>query len=191
MSMVGFKSGNHPQQVDARGADDDIDDRATPPEVFEPLNLIHGFTLDVAASAINKKCSQYFTKEVCGLKQPWAGATVWCNPPFSNIPGFIEKAMLEVLFRDCPKVVMLLPANRMEQKWWQKYVEPFRDYDNAIIRSEFLSGRTRFIFPDGKEPGENRPPFGCVILTIQLPRTRVFSTSERIPQGELFEVAAT
>lgn len=187
MSLVGFSAKNHHQQVDARGALDDIDDRATPPEVFDPLNSIFGFTLDVAASEKNAKCKTFFNKDTDGLKQPWGGAIVWCNPPFSNIPGFMEKALHEVIFGGCRRVIMLLPANRCEQPWWQKLVEPFRDYAGSIIKSEFVSGRTRFIFPEGQEPSENRPPFGCVILKIEIPKApSALSLAAADTQGELF-----
>lgn len=50
--FAGFRSSNHPQQVNKCGALDDIDDRRTLPEVFNPLNDKYGpFTLDVAANA--------------------------------------------------------------------------------------------------------------------------------------------
>jgi len=188
MSLTRFKARNHPQQVAEGGPDDDIDDRATPPEVFAPLNAIHGFTLDAAASAVNAKCPIHFTKEVDGLKQPWGGAIVWCNPPFSNCGGFVQKALYEVLIGGCQKVVMLLPANRCEQEWWQRYIEPFRDYENSIIKTEFLSGRTRFLSLREQEPADNRPPFGCVILTIERPRRQRSLPPDFAEnnQGELF-----
>ena len=37
MSLVGYKSKNHPQQVGKRGARPEVDDRATTPEIFDPL----------------------------------------------------------------------------------------------------------------------------------------------------------
>jgi len=45
MSVVGYKARNHPQQVAGRGARPDVDDRATPPEVFGPLQERFGFTI--------------------------------------------------------------------------------------------------------------------------------------------------
>jgi hypothetical protein len=89
---------------------------------------------------------------------------VWCNPPYSNIRPWVEKAWAEWLHGDVPLVVMLLPANRTEQGWWQDLVEPWRDRDGAPS-VEFLRGRTRFIAPgaDGIGPNE-RPPFGCCLL---------------------------
>lgn len=193
MSFAGFKSKNHPQQVKINGPDDFTDDRGTPDELFLPLHRRHGFTLDAAASASNTKCAKYYTRETDGIKQPWGGEVVWCNPPFSAIPSFIEKAITEVIFRGCKKVVMLLPANRCEQYWWQSLVEPNRDRPGSFISTEFVPGRPRFKWPEG-HPGPrtgDRPPFGCVIITIESPGAglRVFSCNRDDSQGRLFSEA--
>lgn len=61
-------------------------------------------------------------------------------------------------------IVMLLPANRTEQGWWQEYIERFRDRPNSRLKVEFLPGRIRFIKPGKTVVGPNeRPPFGCVL----------------------------
>ena len=163
MSLVGFKAQNHPQQTGRRGPNPAVDDRGTDPALFAKLNERFQFTLDVAASAENAKCDRYFTIADDGLRQSWAGETVWCNPPFSNIEPWVEKAWNEY-FGDIV-IVMLLPANRTEQGWWQEWVEPHRDGTNGGVRVEFLPGRPRFVAPgaDGIGPNE-RPPFGCCLL---------------------------
>ena len=62
-------------------------------------------------------------------------------------------------------IVMLLPANRTEQKWWQTQVEPFRDRAGSGLRVEFLPGRMRFIKAGKLDVGPNeRPPFGVCLL---------------------------
>lgn len=127
MSFLKFKAKNHPQQVAARGADDGVDERITSPCVFDPINAIHKFTLDAAANAANSRCSKFFTLADDGLSRSWAGERVWCNPPFSNLGSWVAKAISEVEIGGCEVVVMLLPANRCEQKWWQDNIEPRRD----------------------------------------------------------------
>ena len=167
MSVVGYKARNHPQQVDARGARPDVDDRATPPEVFGRLNERFGFTADAAASAANAKCARYWTAEDDGLEQPWAGERVWCNPPYSfpNLPAFVAKAWQEWKAAGPSLIVMLVPANRTEQQWWQEYVEPYRDLPGSDLRVEFLPGRMRFLAPGQTGVGpDERPPFGCCLL---------------------------
>lgn len=168
MSLVAFSARNHPQQA----VRDAVDDRRTPADVFNPLDAAHRFTLDVAASAKNAKCERYFTRDTDGLLRSWKGERVWCNPPFSRLEPWVAKAWGEM--RDgCELVVMLLPANRCEQKFWQAWVEPFRDrdpVDGIVLRSRFLSGRPRFTAPDAPIPHKgDRPPFGCVLLTWSRP----------------------
>lgn len=160
MSLVGFKGQNHPQQTGKRGARPEVDCRATTPEVFAPLNERFRFTLDAAALPVNAKLDRYFTPEQNGLEQSWAGERVWCNPPYSSIEPWVEKAWRS----GAELVVMLLPANRTEQGWWQRLIEPRRDREGGV-RVEFLPGRMRFIAHgnDRVFPNE-RPPFGVCLL---------------------------
>lgn len=163
MSLVGFKASNHPQQTERAGAAVDVDDRATTAEVFAPLNDRYRFTVDVAAAAHNTKCDRYYDRTADGLAQSWAGERVWCNPPYSSIRPWVEKAWAEHVHAEL--VVMLLPANRTEQAWWQELVEPYRDSAGSPLRVEFLSGRLRFLAPGQRSIGpDERPPFGCCLL---------------------------
>lgn len=164
MSLSGFKAKNHPQQVAKGGAAVDVDDRATHPLYFADFEEQWGpFTLDVAAAAHNTKCERYFDRETDGLSQSWAGETVWCNPPYSEIGPWVRKAWAEHQGTDC--IAMLLPANRTEQSWWQLMVEPFRDRCDTTLTTQFLPGRMRFLRPGQTAVGPNeRPPFGCVLL---------------------------
>lgn len=161
MALVGFGAQNHPQQTAARGARSSVDDRATTPEVFGPLDARFGFTVDVAASAHNTKCARFFSIEDDGLAQSWENERVWCNPPFSDIRPWIAKAWRST----SPVIVMMLPANRTEQGWWQDLVEPYRDRPGSPLTVEFIRGRLRFIAPGADRVGANeRPPFGCCVL---------------------------
>lgn len=161
MSIVGFAAKNHPQQVGARGALSSGDDRGTPDEVFGPLHERFRFTIDVAASASNAKLPRFYDIEADGLSKSWAGERVWCNPPYSNLRPWVEKASTE----PAEVAALLLPANRCEQPWWQDLIEPFRDRSGSIVRTEFFRGRTRFIAPDKDGIGPNeRPPFGVVLV---------------------------
>ena len=160
MSLVGFKARNHAQQVLVRVQRSDVDDRALPPDDFATLDARFAFTIDVAASAENAKCERFFTPQEDGLEQDWTGERVYCNPPYSLIAPWIEKAHTA----GADLVVMLLPASRTEQAWWQDLVEPFRDRPGGV-RTEFLRGRLRFLKPGQVRIAPNeRPPFGCVLL---------------------------
>jgi phage N-6-adenine-methyltransferase len=174
VSLKGFRSRNHPQQTAQRGASlfpeladltDEGDDRGTDPALFAALNERFGFTLDVAASHENAKCARYYTRDDDGLARPWGRERVWCNPPYSQIRPWIQKAWNERYMMLVPElVVMLLPANRTEQSWWQELVEPHRDRGGPL-RVEFLPGRPRFVQRPGLTAAKgDRPPFGCCLL---------------------------
>lgn len=163
MSLVGFQGRNHPQQQTLLGPRDEIDDRATTLEVFRPLHERFGFTVDVAAAAHNTKCERYYNRLQDGLRQSWAGERVWCNPPYSNIAPWVAKANAET----AALVVILLPANRTEQRWWQDHIEPHRDRGGRLS-VEFLPGRLRFLRRGATEIKPNeRPPFGCCLAIWQ------------------------
>jgi phage N-6-adenine-methyltransferase len=170
MMLAGFKSSNHPQQTRRRGARDDVDDRGTDQAFFDALSeRFGGFTLDVAAAPHNAKCAAYYTRDDDGLVQPWHGK-VWCNPPYSDIRAWVTRAWeawerMPGAATQPTLIVMLLPANRVEQAWWQDLVEPYRDRPDSPLRVEFLRGRMRFDRP-GWTPGPkgDRPPFGCCLL---------------------------
>jgi len=140
-----------------------VDGRATHPAEFAALDARFHFTLDVAAAAHNAKCARFLTLEDDGLAQDWASEMVWCNPPYSNIGAWVVKAWDE--FLTSRGIVILAPANRTEQGWWQDYIEPYRDQPDSPLRVEFLRGRMRFIQAGRTEVGPNeRPPFGSCLL---------------------------
>ena len=166
MSFSGYRAKNHPQQQKLRGADAGVDDRRTPDDFWCRLNEVHNFTLDVAATADNSKTDRWCED---GLEESWEGETVWCNPPYSDIRPWVEKAHAEIA-DGCLRVVMLLPANRCEQQWWQDLIEPYRDRPDRdpLVRTTFLAGRMRFDRPGWKTPEKgNRPPFGVVLVVLE------------------------
>jgi phage N-6-adenine-methyltransferase len=172
MALAGFRAQNHPQQTGARGALDEVDDRGTTWADFNEFNERYGpFTLDAAAAPHNAKCDRFFARADNGLEQSWAGERVWCNPPYSDLYSWVAKAHAESpLTRG---IVMLVPANRTEQKWWQELVEPHRDVFGTSLHVRFLKGRMRFDRPGAViGPKGDRPPFGCCLLIWDGPSTK-------------------
>jgi phage N-6-adenine-methyltransferase len=169
VSLVGFRAKNHPQQT----AKDSVDDRAIRVENFAPLHERFRFTIDAAAAPHNARLPRFWTTEDDALALSWAGERVWCNPPYSDIRPWVQKAWDEHRRSICygrgvhgaELVVMLLPANRTEQRWWQELIEPRRDSICwSTVRVEFLPGRMRFDLPGAViGPKGDRPPFGCCL----------------------------
>jgi phage N-6-adenine-methyltransferase len=164
MTSIGFKAKNHPQQVAARGAIDDVDDRRTTDETFEECRRLAGveeFDLDTAASIESSRGYGYYDIESDGLKSAWFG-NVWCNPPYSDLASWVTKA--ERSMSECDTIAMLLPANRTEQAWWQDSIETQRRNNGLDVY--FLARRRRFDRPGWTKPAKgDRPPFGlCLVV---------------------------
>lgn len=156
MSLVGFQSQNHPQQTRYRGRSRHVDDRGLPPDEFAKLHQRFRFSIDVAASPHNAKLDRFLSEKENGLTASWSFERVYCNPPYSDIAPWVEKAWSE---RFAELIVMLLPANRTEQRWWQEGIEPRRDRCGSPLRVEFLPGRIRFLKAGQDKIGPNeRPP---------------------------------
>jgi phage N-6-adenine-methyltransferase len=120
---------------------------STPPEVFHALDLEFGFGFDVCAEYETAKCPDYWTIEDDALSMSWAkdalsripGAglielgAIWCNPPYSNITPWVEKAIeAQAKGRMTVMLVMCDPS----VKWFslaQKYASEIRFITNGRI----------------------------------------------------------
>jgi phage N-6-adenine-methyltransferase len=114
------------------------DDWETPPDLFNKLNMVFDFDIDVCATAENTKCQKYYTPEIDGLKQPWHNhKTCWCNPPYGReIKKWLEKALKESKLGTT--VVCLITA-RPGTHYWHDIIF---QYARAIC---FIKGRLRFV----------------------------------------------
>ena len=87
------------------------DEWTTPDNIYDKLNNEFNFTLDPCATAENAKCKKYFTMIENGLAHSWKNETVFCNPPYSEVKLWVEKA-----YNECIKnnviTVMLIPGSR-------------------------------------------------------------------------------
>ncbi len=133
-------------------------------QIFDITNIAK-FDLDPCGAFESHKAENYFTKEFDGLKHDWFGS-VFINPPFSNIEPWIIKSFDEIYSGNCRHIVMLVPANRTEQPWWQNWIEANRD-KGGKLRTVFLGGRTKFGSPgdpEGLLTIKKSPPFACCLL---------------------------
>lgn len=96
------------------------DNYETPAYIFDPLNKVFRFTLDVCAEKDNAKIINYISPKQDGLKTSWKDNRCWCNPPYSQVKKWVAKAHQEASQFNTT-VVCLLPG-RVDTKAWQDYV---------------------------------------------------------------------
>ena len=123
------------------------DEWFTPQNFFDEINKEFNFTLDVAATVDNTKCKKFFTIKDNGLIQNWEGV-IWCNPPYSDIKLWVEKAYNESL--KGTKIVLLIPV-RTDTKYFHSFI-----YNKAELR--FIKGRLKF------SDSRNSAPFPSMLV---------------------------
>jgi len=120
----------------------------TPPSIFDPLHEEYDFTLDGASEPGNGLLPRSSTVDD---PIPWRGERVFCNPPWSNIPPFVEKAA------EADLAVLLVPA-RTNCRWFHRALD-------LGARVRFFPGRPSFgSGPEGQK-GHNSP-VDCVLLVF-------------------------
>lgn len=72
------------------------DEYGTPRWIYDYVDKIFNFDMDVCASKKNHKHENYITikQDALNPKTPW-GIRNWCNPPYSNILPWYERAIKE------------------------------------------------------------------------------------------------
>jgi hypothetical protein len=139
------------------------DEKFTPPKLLLPLMQEDHYTLDVASNPRAPAAQiirRFITKEQNGLAFSWRRERVWCNPPFSNIAPWLEKAWSEFCFTR-----MLLPA-WTDRSWWHKYIEPYRDRPGSRLSTRFLP-RQLFGNPVMPVREKGQPDFWPVLLRFE------------------------
>jgi phage N-6-adenine-methyltransferase len=119
----------------------------TPQALFNHYHRRFHFNMDVAASSKNKLCDMYFSEEDNALDCAWWNVN-WCNPPYSDIMPWVNKAIEEM--DDGCLTVMLIPADT-SVKWFKAAFE-------NCSECHFISGRISFINAETQKPvsGNNK-----------------------------------
>lgn len=119
----------------------------TPKEIFGALNWEFRFDLDVAASEKNALTPDFLDEKDNALSRKWSEKN-WCNPPYSNIMPWVNKAIEQ--HKLGKTTVMLVPADT-SVKWFKKA------YDSCN-EVRLISGRIAFINADTQKPvgGNNK-----------------------------------
>jgi len=126
----------------------------TPQKLFDALDKLYHFDLDVCASIENTKCERFYVVSDNGLSQEWHknGHTIWMNPPYGREIGkWVKKAYIESL-NGC-FVVCLLPA-RTDTAWFHEYCR-----QGQIM---FIRGRLKFV------GSKNAAPFPSMLVMFGL-----------------------
>jgi phage N-6-adenine-methyltransferase len=145
------------------------DEWETPPDLFAALHSEFAFTCDVAATDANALCDYYETRETDGVAVEWGAgqyARVWCNPPYSNVTPWIEKA------HDTQErgglAVMLLTVTP-ETRAWKEHVLGVAD------EVRFLARRVRFNMGGVPAKASHTLPSAVVVFRPHLGPTRYVS----------------
>ena len=124
----------------------------TPQAFYDRLNQEFNFTLDPCCTDETAKCSTYYTEDDDGLTQPWAGHSVFMNPPYGrSIKDWIRKAYEESR-KPNTVVVALIPA-RTDTRYWH-------DYCMEASEIRFIKGRLKF------GESNNSAPFPSAVVVF-------------------------
>ena len=123
---------------------------STPQDLFDDLDRVYRFEVDVCATPENAKCAVFYTREQDGLAQDWRG-TCWMNPPYGREIGkWVSKARLSAE-ENGATVVCLLPA-RTDTRWWHEHC--------SLGHITFIKGRLKF------GGSKNGAPFPSAIVVF-------------------------
>jgi len=142
----------------------------TPIDFFLMVQEMLGvhFTIDLAASANNSLCKEFYTQEMDSFSLPWKApeakdrlikelfpAACWCKPPYSDeihpIPDWIYRARDN---SDKENFAFLLPINKMDQNWYHEIMPE--------AQIGMVKGRIQFTI-NGKIPKRKDPKTGKMV----------------------------
>ena len=118
-------------------------DRRTPKVFFDGLHSRFSFTLDGASSPDNALLPRFSTE---AEPLPWRGERVFCNPPWGNIPPFVELAY------ESDFACLLVPA-RVNARWFHRALE-------LGAKPEYWKGKLNF-------SGQWNSPVDCLLLIFE------------------------
>ena len=130
------------------------DEWYTPLDFYQELDNEFHFNLDPCSTDENHKCEKYYTIADNGLNHSWAGYRVFCNPPYSEIDKWVEKAFYET--KNPGTLVVLLIPSRTDTRYFHNYI-----MNRVEIR--FVRGRLKF------GGSKNSAPFPSMLVIFRGP----------------------
>lgn len=134
----------------------------TPRALFDKIDAVFHFDLDVAATAENALCERYYTKESDALTKCWGNggySVAWMNPPYSK--GEMERWTYQAASEaPCGCTTVGLVRSDHSTEWWWRYVL------RAACIVNLCPGRVKF---DGPQAGTPTFSSSLVIWTPEEP----------------------
>lgn len=129
------------------------DSWGTPPDFWKWVDEIFHFNIDACATPKNKKCPRALYTD--SLNKSWGRFTegdtenwsVWCNPGYSDVTPWLEKAYSETQ-KDPDMTAVVLTHAGIGTRWFRKYSELA---DSIWL----LTPRINFIAPEGIKQTSN------------------------------------
>lgn len=147
----------------------------TPEAIYHRLNDEFRFSVDLAASSLNRLHENYITVEMNTLSIDWCGmygrSWGWLNPPYSSIGPFVEKAIEQQ--EKGFGTVMLVPSDT-SVGWFSLAL-------TSVSEVRFITGgRLSFIRADtGKPVNGNNKGSMLLIFSPHKIGARQFGTVDR------------
>ena len=127
------------------------DDWATPEALYRELDA--EFDFDDDPCPIGQPAPLFGTPD--GLSRKW-GNRVFCNPPYSNVVAFLEKAT-----REHPAVCVFLVPARTDTAWFHDYILGRAEIRFIRGRLKFGNAKTGAPFPSLIAIFREEYPFSC------------------------------
>lgn len=121
----------------------------TPADFWKVIDGEFDFKLDACATRTNAKCIEFCSPFDDGLREQRWSRTTWCNPGFSNIGPWMQKARDEAERFETEKAVMVVMGlvNPSTKVW--------NDWGLRASEIRLLRPRVQFIAPPGVEQSSN------------------------------------
>lgn len=131
----------------------------TPPQLFDRLNKVFNFQVDLASDGDNALCERHYTPLDDSLAQPWhlEPGWQWLNPPYGRDLGlWMTKAAVEA--RKGAKIAVLA-FSCTDTQW-------FRTAWDASREIWFFSKRIKFLDPDDPDAKRTPAPKGSALYVF-------------------------
>lgn len=135
------------------------DNWGTPRWLFDRCKSIWDFELDACAEAWSALCEDYYDVEDNGLLMKWRSWT-WCNPPYSEIELWLEKAAAE---RHMGASSVVLIPSRTDTRAFHKFAP-------SATKVLFIKGRLKFLCPETFQE-RTSAPFPSMLLEFDAKKT--------------------